>query len=299
MTAETEAPTLTRSLRLPRRSRPYAVQVALELVRSRQGAVGVAICGLLFLAAIFAPAITSHGPNEQFSGHRLEAPSMEFWFGTDEFSRDLWARVVFGLRSSLLIGFGAVFLGGIVGSLLGLLAGFLGGAFDVVVSRFVDAMLAFPAMVGAIAIITALGPGMMTLSIAIGAFNAPTFVRLARASALVERERDYVLAATSVGVPRSRILLAHIAPNAMAPLIVQFAFAVSFAILAEAGLSFLGLGIQPPSPSIGGALNASRAYMFQSMWYVILPTAAIGLLLTGMNLLADALNDVLDPRRRR
>ena len=282
-----------------KRTRLPGLRVLMEVIRHPQGTLGLTICALLLFAAIFAPLITSHPPNEQFSGHRLEAPSTQFWFGTDEFSRDLWSRIVYGLRSSLLIGFGAVFLGGIIGSRIGLLTGFVGGALDTTISRLVDAMLAFPATVGAIAIVTALGPSMTTVAVAIAVFNVPTFVRLARAAALVERNRDYILAATSVGVPRTRILLMHITPNAVAPLIVQFAFAVSFAILAEAGLSFLGLGIQPPSPSIGGTLNASRAYMFDSWWYVVLPTITIGLLLTGMNLLADALNDVLDPRRRR
>ena len=299
MTAEAQPTVLNQPFEGNRRSRSYGTRIVLELFRSPQGALAAVICGALLFGAIFAPLITLHPPNEQFSGHRLESPSTEFWFGTDEFSRDLWSRVVYGLRASLLIGFAAVLLSGVVGSLVGMLTGFLGGPVDTVVSRLVDAMLAFPATVGAIAIVTALGPSMMTVAVAIGVFNVPTFVRLARASALVERQRDYVLAATSVGVPRSRILLMHIAPNAVAPLIVQFAFAISFAVLAEAGLSFLGLGIQPPSPSIGGTLNASRAYMFQSAWYVILPTLTIGLLLTGMNLLADALNDVLDPRRRR
>jgi ABC-type dipeptide/oligopeptide/nickel transport system permease subunit len=277
----------------------YPVQILFGLMRHPVGGIGASVCLLLFVGAIFAPVLAPYDPSDQFSGHRLEGPSLDYFFGTDEFSRDIFSRLLYGLRSSLLIGFGAVILGGVVGSCVGLVAGFVGGVVDLVIVRLVDALLAFPAIVGAIAIVTALGPSKESVAIALAVFNFPGFVRLARASALVERERDYVLAVTSVGATRTRILLRHVTPNALTPLTVQFAFAVSFAILAEAGLSFLGLDIRPPEPSIGGTLNASRSYMSQSAGYVIFPAVTIAVLLTALNFVADGLNDVLDPRRRR
>ena len=297
MTAEAQTPFWTERSR-PAWRQSFAFRVVSGLFRHPQGAIGAVICLVLLLGAVLAPWIAPNDPADQFSGHRLEGSSWNFFFGTDEFSRDIFSRMLYGLRSSLLIGFGAVVLGGVVGTMVGLLAGYVGGMVDIVISRFVDALLAFPAIVGAIAIITALGPSMQSVAFALAVFNFPGFVRLARASALVERERDYVLAVTSVGASRLRILIHHVTPNALTPLVVQFAFAVSFAILAEAGLSFLGLGIRPPAPSIGGTLNASRAFMTQSAGYVIFPAATIALLLTALNLVADALNDVLDPRRR-
>jgi peptide/nickel transport system permease protein len=298
MTAEANTPLWAPTAKTGWKS-SYAIQVGSGLLRHPQGAVGAVICLLLLFGAVFAPFLAPNDPSAQFSGHRLEGPSLNFFFGTDEFSRDIFSRMLYGLRSSLLIGFGAVLLGGVAGTAVGLLAGYVGGVLDLVIARFVDALLAFPAIVGAIAIITALGPSMQSVAFALAVFNFPGFVRLARASALVERERDYVLAVTAVGASRYRILIHHVTPNALTPLVVQFAFAISFAILAEAGLSFLGLGIRPPNPSIGGTLNASRGYMTQSAGYVIFPAVTIGLLLTALNLVADALNDVMDPRRRR
>ena len=298
MSAEASAPIWTEYGKKGWRG-SFAFTFAKRLFSHPQGAIGASVFAVLLIGAIFAPILPGHDPSAQFSGHRLESPSPTFFFGTDEFSRDLFSRMLYGLRASLIIGFGAVILGGVLGTLTGLFAGFVGGILDLVIVRLVDALLAFPAIVGSIAIVTALGPSQESVAIALAVFNFPGFVRLARASALAESRRDYVLAVTSVGASRLRILIFHVTPNALTPLLVQFAFAVSFAILAEAGLSFLGLGIRPPTPSIGGMLNASRSYMSQSPWYVVFPALTIAMLLTALNFVADALNDVLDPRRRR
>jgi peptide/nickel transport system permease protein len=192
-----------------------------------------------------------------------------------------------------------VLVGAAAGSLLGFVAGFAGGAIDATLSRLMDAMLAFPAVVMAIAVATALGRGNESVGVAIAVFNVPLFARLARGATLVERRRDYVQAALSVGASSPRLLFIHIVPNTMAPLLVQAAFSVSFSILLEAGLSFLGLGTVPPAPSIGGMLNSSRTFMRDAPWYAIFPGAVIVLLLVGLNFLADAINDLNDPRRRR
>jgi peptide/nickel transport system permease protein len=299
MTARPQADALGQRYEAGPRRRSRAVENLLFLIKHPQGAAGLVIVLALLILAIAAPVLSWHAPNEQFSGHRLESPSTRFLIGTDEFSRDLWARVLYGLRVSLTVGFGAVFLGAIIGSVVGMLAGFVGSWIDASLSRLTDAMLAFPAVVAAIGIATALGPGNSSVAIAIALFNVPLFARLARASTLVEREKDYVLAATAVGAPRLRILVRHVVPNAVAPLFVQIAFSVSFAVLLEAGLSFLGLGTQPPDPSIGGMLNASRTYMRDAPFYAILPGLVIVFLLVGMNLLADALNEMADPRLRQ
>lgn len=264
-----------------------------------QGLAGVVIVGGLVLMAVFAPLLSWHPPDEQFRGSRLIAPSTTFIFGTDEFSRDIWARVLYGLRTTLLIGLVSVLIGAAIGSLLGFVAGYVGGVVDVVLSRLADALLAFPAVVMAIAVATALGRGNESVAVAIAIFNIPLFARLARAATLTEREREYVQAARSVGAAGPRLLFLHVVPNTLAPLFVQVAFSVSFSVLLEAGLSFLGLGTVPPSPSIGGMLNTSRTFMRDAVWYPIFPGAVIVLLLVGMNFLADAINDLFDPRRRR
>jgi peptide/nickel transport system permease protein len=269
------------------------------LLRHPQGLAGTLIVGGLVLAAIFAPLRSWHAPDEQFRGSRLIGPSARFLFGTDEFSRDIYARVLYGLRTTLLIGVLSVITGGVIGSLFGFVAGFMGGVVDAVLSRLTDALLAFPAIVMAIAIATALGRGNESVGIAIAIFNVPFFARLARGATLVERNREYVQAARAVGAASPRLLFVHVVPNTLAPLFVQAAFAVSFSVLLEAGLSFLGLGTVPPSPSIGGMLNSSRTFMRNAAWYPIFPGLVIVLLLVGMNFLADAINDLFDPRRRR
>ena len=270
-----------------------------RLLRDPQGLAGVVLVGALVLMAVLAPVLSWHPPDEQFRGSRLLAPSIRFIFGTDEFSRDIWARVLYGLRTSLVIGVVSVLVGAAVGSLLGFVAGYAGGVIDAVLSRLMDAMLAFPAVVMAIAVATALGRGNESVAVAIAIFNVPLFARLARAATLIERRRDYVQAAVSVGASSPRLLFIHIVPNTVAPLFVQAAFSVSFSILLEAGLSFLGLGTVPPAPSIGGMLNSSRTFMRDAPWYAIFPGAVIVLLLVGLNFLADAINDLNDPRRRR
>jgi peptide/nickel transport system permease protein len=284
---------------LPVPERAARARALRALLRNPQGVAGVVLVGLLILMAVLAPVLSWHPPDEQFRGFRLAEPNRDFIFGTDEFSRDIWARVLYGLRTSLAIGVAAVAAGAVAGSLIGFVAGFAGGMADVVLSRLTDAMLAFPAVVMAIAVVTALGKGNESVAVAIAIFNVPLFARLARSATLVERTREYVTAARSVGASGPRLLFRHIVPNALAPLFIQVAFSISFSILLEAGLSFLGLGTVPPAPSIGGMLNSSRSYMREAPWYAIMPGTVLVLLLVGLNFLADAINDLNDPRRRR
>lgn len=269
------------------------------LLRHPQGLAGSIMVGFLVLAAVLAPALTWHDPVDQIRGNRLVGPNSDFLFGTDEFSRDIYARVLFGLRTSLLVATLSTLAGAAIGAFIGYVAGFGSSVLDALLSRFMDALLAFPAVVIAIAIATALGSGNLSVGAAIAIFNVPVFARLARASALAERERDYVVAARALGASGSRQLFWHVVPNTVPPLLVQFAFAVAFAVLLEAGLSFLGMGTTPPDPSIGAMLNSSRVFLRDAPWYALFPGGVIVALLIGLNFLADAINDLSDPRSRR
>jgi ABC-type dipeptide/oligopeptide/nickel transport system permease subunit len=222
---------------------------------------------------------------------------MTFLLGTDQYGRDLLSRVIYAGRTSLLAGVLAVGIGAFVGVTTGLLSGYIGGWVDSIIMRFYDGLLTFPNILLAIALVAALGPSLLNIAIALGVSQAPLDARLTRSIVLSLRERDYVLAARSLGAPGYRIVLHHILPNTLPILLVQFSLAMGFAVLAEGSLSFLGLGTQPPTPSWGGMLNDSRPYMREAPWYGIWPGLAMAILLIALNFLTDAARDVMDPRR--
>ena len=271
----------------------------LRLFRNPQGVAGLAGLGLLVGLAVFANAIAWHDPVAQEAGGRFLPPSWDHPFGTDELRRDLFARTLVGLRASLLVSLGAVGAGAAVGGALGFLAGYAGRLIETVAMRVVDALLAFPGLLAALAIITILGPGIRNVAIAIGLFNIPVFTRLARAQMLVEKQKDYVLAARALGTGPLRIVFGHVAPNAVPPLLTQAALAMAQAVLLEAALSFLGLGQQPPQPSLGGLINGSKTHLQEAWWYAFFPGACLALLLLSLNLLADAINEATSPYARR
>ncbi|PRS27679.1 peptide ABC transporter permease [Bacillus pumilus] len=261
--------------------------------------IGSVIVFLFLILAIFAPLIAPFGINEQSLGQRFSAPSAAHWFGTDDFGRDIFSRVVHGARISLWVGFFSVLGSVILGTLLGLIAGYGGRVLDAVISRVFDILLAFPSILLAIAIVSILGPSLQNALIAIAIINVPTFGRLVRSKVLSIKQEEYVLAAKAVGMSHRRIVLRHILPNSMVPVIVQATLAIGTAIIEAAALGFLGLGAQAPSPEWGKMLADARPYLVQAPWTLIFPGVAIMLTVLGFNLMGDGLRDTLDPKMKK
>lgn len=260
--------------------------------------VAIAIVAIELLAALLAPWISPHDPLKQNVVARLKGPSMAYWLGTDQFGRDIFSRVLYGARASLLISTLAVGIALAVGGTMGLLAAYYRGWFERIVMRAMDIMFAFPVMLLAIAIVAVLGPGPYTGALAIGIVYTPIFARLLRGPALVVTASDYVQNALAIGCSDARILFRHILPNLVSVILVQTSLLLSAAILVEASLSFLGLGTQPPSPSLGLMLSEGRNVLMLSPWSAVFSGLAILLLAFGLNLLGDVLRDELDPRLR-
>jgi peptide/nickel transport system permease protein len=267
-----------------------------RLLRHRLGMFGASIVVLLILTAIFGPYIAPYDPNAIDFSVRFAGPSLAHPLGADDFGRDTLSRIIYGAQVSLQVGIIAVSIAATAGTLLGLVAGYANRIIDEVIMRAMDILFAFPAILLAIAILAALGRGVTNAMIAIGVVYIPIFARIARAAVLSVREEEFVEAARAVGARDTRILFRHIFPNSLAPLIVETTLSLAFAILAEAALSFFGLGTQPPDPSWGRMLSEGRAYFRQSAWMGIFPGLAIMLTVMGFNFLGDGLRDSLDPR---
>ena len=273
-------------------------RAALRQLWGRPAAVfGGTVLLLVLVLALFAPWLAPYDPLATSWSAVRKAPSLAHWFGTDEVGRDLLSRVIWGARASLSAGLVAVVIAVAVGLPLGMMAGYLGGWVDMVIGRLTDAMLAIPFLILAIALAAFLGPSLSNAMIAIGVTATPIFVRLARGQVLQARAEDWVEAARSVGNPRARILVRHILPNILPPVLVQATLTIASAIIAEASLSFLGLGQQPPAPSWGSMLNTAQRFLTQAPWMALFPGAAIFLTVLAFNLFGDALRDALDPRR--
>jgi peptide/nickel transport system permease protein len=259
---------------------------------------GAAIVAAVLLAAIFAPLLAGRDPLAQDLSNQAQAPSIHHFLGTDKLGRDLWARILFGARISIRIGFVAVGLAIGVGTLIGATAGYLGGRVDDVLMGAMDIMLAFPSIILAIAIATILGPSITNLMIAVGIVYIPQYARLARSSVLGVKQMEYIEAARALGVSTPAVLARHILPNILAPLLVQATLGVATAELEAAGLSYLGLGARPPTPEWGAMLNDARDYWLAAPWALLFPGIAITTLVLGFNLLGDGLRDALDPTTR-
>lgn len=273
-----------------------ARQFGRRLVGKPRAVIGGAVIAAMIVAAVFAPLVAPYDPTVQNFTDLLQGPSVAHPLGTDELGRDTLSRVIYGARVSLQVGLIAVGLSLIVGGCLGLISGYVGGAVDTVIMRIMDGLLAFPALVLALAITAMLGPSLRNAMIAIGVTGIPSFARLVRGQVLVIRDLEYVQAAHSLGAGHARIMLRHVLPNTTAPIIVESSVAIPAAILAEAGLSFLGLGVQPPMPSWGAMINTAQGYMQREPWIAIAPGAAILVAVLAFNFLGDALRDALDPR---
>ncbi|HKS65334.1 MAG TPA: ABC transporter permease [Xanthobacteraceae bacterium] len=272
---------------------------ALRRLKRRKGAiVGLAVIVIFVLLAVFAPLIAPFDPAAQSWSAVRKAPSALYWFGTDDVGRDVLSRVIFGTRASLLAGVISVGIALSIGVPLGLTAGYLGGWVDAILSRITDAMLAVPFLILAIALAAFLGPSLGNAMIAIGVTTTPIFIRLTRGQVMAVKVEDYVEAARAIGNPRWRIALFHILPNILPALLVQATLSIAAAIIAEAALSFLGLGQQPPAPSWGSMLNSAQRFLTQAPWMAVWPGLAIFLTVLSFNLLGDGLRDALDPKER-
>jgi peptide/nickel transport system permease protein len=268
-----------------------------RLLRHGSFRIGAVLVLVLVLAAVFAPLITHVDPTAMRIRYRFRPPSADFLFGTDMFGRDVFARVLYGARLSLWIGFAVAVLSGLLGALIGVLSA-QWRRLDGLFMRLMDALAAFPAIVLAIGLGAALGPASGSLIIALTMAYIPRTARVVRASALVIRELDYVDAARVSGAGAGRIVLRHLLPNCASPLLVQMTFVFAYAILAEAALSFIGIGPPPPAPSWGNIVAEGRDYAVEAWWIMLFPGIAISLAALGMNLLGDGLRDVLDPRMK-
>jgi peptide/nickel transport system permease protein len=267
-----------------------------RLVHNRLALAGALMLAAVVFAAVFAQLLSPFDPLEMNPSHLLEPPSASHWLGTDEFGRDILSRVIWGARISLYVGGIAVTIAVVAGVSLGLVSGYYGGLLDDAIARVLDVVFAFPSILLALGIVGALGPGLTNTMIAIGIIYTPVYARLTRGTTLSIRQREFVAAATVSGANDLRILRSHILPNVAAPLIIQTSLSLSLAILAEASLSFLGLGTQPPDPSWGTMVNTGQRLVELSPWPVVFPGLAIIVAVLGFNLLGDGIRDAFDPR---
>ncbi len=285
-------------VRLSEKPESRARETLSALLANRLAVAGLVVLTLLVFVGVFGRVIAPYGINEINIANRLAPPSADHWFGTDDLGRDVFSRVLVAARVSLQVGFIAVGFSLAVGVPIGLVAGYFRGAIDSVLMRMMDILFSFPAILLAIAILAVLGPGIGNAMIAIGLVYTPIFARITRGSVLVASEEVYIRAARSLGARDSRIIFLHILPNVMAPIIVQTTLSLAFAILSEAALSFLGLGVQPPNPAWGRMLSEGRNFFQQAPWMGIFPGIAILVTVMAFNFIGDGLRDALDPKQK-
>ena len=292
----TRAPEVTLR-KAPKKNSPW-LEVWQRLKRNKMAMAGLFILSVIVLMALFADVIADYDTVviAQNLKDRLQGPSAQYWLGTDEFGRDIFARVIHGARVSLMVGVLSVGIAIVVGGGLGAVAGYYGGKLDNVIMRVMDIFLAVPSILLAIAIVSALGANLINLMLAISISSIPTYARVVRASVLTIRDQEFVEAARAIGASDSRIIFRHIIPNALSPVIVQGALGVAGAILSTAGLSFIGLGIQPPEPEWGAMLAGGRQYLRHAWHVTTFPGVTIMITILALNLLGDGLRDALDPR---
>jgi peptide/nickel transport system permease protein len=276
--------------------RSLGMEALIRLLKSKASIVGLIIILILIITALFAPLIATHNPTAQSIPDRYQAPSGEHLLGTDELGRDIFSRIVYGTRISIQIGLIAVGISMVVGVFLGAIAGYYGKWVDQIVMRIIDILMAFPSILLAIALVAVLGPNLRNAMIAVGIVGVPQFARIVRSAVLSVKETEFIEAARAIGGKHGRILFRHVLPNSMAPIIVQTTLGIGTAILDAAGLSFLGLGAQPPTPEWGAMLSDGRAAIQNAPWVVAFPGIAIFLFVLGFNLFGDGLRDALDPK---
>lgn len=274
-------------------------EALLAFNKNRLALAGLGIVVLFIIIAIIAPWLAPYSYKEQLLTERMQPPSSKHWFGTDDFGRDIFSRILYGARISLWVGFFSVLGSVVIGTLLGIIAGYYGRWVDGIISRIFDIMLAFPSILLAIAVVSILGPSLQNALIAIAVINIPNFGRLVRSRVLSVKQEEYIMAARAVGMKDTRILFHHILPNSISPVIVQATLAIATAIIEAAALGFLGLGAQPPAPEWGKMLSDSKQYLVQAPWTLFFPGIAIMLTVLGFNLMGDGLRDALDPKMKQ
>lgn len=270
-------------------------EVIKDLLKDKVGRIGLIGVLIIVVLAIGAPRIATHDVTEMFA-EKLSPPSAKYLLGTDNFGRDVFSRLIYGARISLKVGLISVSISATCGFILGLIAGYYEGKIDMIIMGFMDILFAFPSILLALFIVSALGPSLTNTMIAIGIVSIPGYTRTVRASVIAVKPMEYITSARSIGLKAHKLIFKHIAPNILAPFIVRISLSLSGAILTEASLSFLGLGIQPPNPSWGSMLSESRKYMELAPWLAIAPAVAIILTILSFNILGDSLRDVLDPK---
>lgn len=280
------------------KKRSQILDVWMRLKRNKLAMIGLIILSILILTAIFADVIADYDTEviKINASNRLKGVSKDHWFGTDEYGRDIFARIVHGTRTSLFVGAISVGIALSIGGILGSIAGYYGGRLDNVIMRVLDVLLAIPSILLAITIVSAIGPGLVNLMIAVGISNIPGFARVVRASVLSVKDQEYIEAAKAIGAKDYEIIFQHVLPNCLAPIIVLATLKVAGAIMATAGLSFIGLGIEPPRPEWGSMLSGGRSYIRDQVHVVLFPGLAIMVTILSLNLLGDGLRDALDPR---
>jgi peptide/nickel transport system permease protein len=291
---------LTQTWKGPAAADSYLARVlgaAQVIARNRLALCGVIIVGIWLLTALLAPFMATHDPYEINIAERLRNPSFEHWLGTDSLGRDTYSRIVFGARTAFKVAIGAVFIGAFLGIPIGAIAGFGGRWFDAALMRLMDAIIAFPGRLLAIALVASLGGGLFSLYIALGVNSIPSYARIVRAVVLAQKEKEYVQAARMTGESELKILFLQVLPNCLSPLLVRLSLDFAHAILAESSLSFLGLGLPPPTASWGLMLKEITPFLQLQPMAAFFPGLTISLIILGFNLLGDGLRDVLDPRQ--
>ncbi|MDQ0337942.1 peptide/nickel transport system permease protein [Caldalkalibacillus uzonensis] len=269
-----------------------------KLSKNKAAVVGGIMIMILVIIALFPSFFATHNPLEQNLQNKLAKPSAEHWLGTDHLGRDIYSRIIYGTQITLYVGFVSVLIGAFFGVILGIVAGYYGGWIDSLIMRIMDVLLAFPGILLALAIVSALGPDLINVIIAVGIFAVPTFARIVRGSTLAVRKLEYIDAIKALGARDGKIIFQHIMPNVMSPIIVQATLYIATAILVASGLSFLGLGAQPPKPEWGAMLSGGRNYIWDAPHVSTFPGIAILVSVLAFNLLGDGLRDALDPRMK-
>ncbi|MDQ0252939.1 peptide/nickel transport system permease protein [Evansella vedderi] len=281
-----------------KKKNPY-IDIWYRLLKNKLAVVSLGVLVLLVLTALLADVIAPYPANEQNLTNILQAPNALHWLGTDAYGRDILSRIIYGSRISLQVGFVAVTFSVTLGGIIGAIAGFYGGSTDNILMRFMDILLAIPGILLAIAIVNVLGPGLVNVMIAVGIASLPTYARIVRASVLSIRDQEFVEASRAIGESNFSIIRRNVLPNCLAPIIVQATLGVAWAILSAAGLSFIGLGLQPPTPEWGAMLSEGRQYIYEAYWVTTFPGIAIALVVLALNIFGDGLRDAMDPRLKQ